>query len=78
MACPGLALGQFICDSGVAHRRETSRNPYWEGRELPYKQVRAWIRSEDVLRKLVEAEARTSDDDGKGQIQAALSELEMD
>jgi hypothetical protein len=74
----GVALGQFICDSGVAHRRETGRNPYWENREAPYKQVRAWIRSEDVLRKLMEAEARTSEDDGKGQIQAALSQLGVD
>jgi hypothetical protein len=74
----GVALGQFICDSGVAHRQETGRNPYWKDREAPYKQVRAWIRSEAVRMKLMEAEARISEAEGKGQVQAALSELGVD
>jgi hypothetical protein len=73
-----VALGQFICDSGVAHRRETGRNAYWEGRESQYKQIRAWVHSEAMRKKLLRAGARTSDADGKGQIQAALSDLGID
>lgn len=71
----GVALGQFISDSGVIHRQETGRNAYWDRREEQWKQVRAWIYSEPVLKKLATAERRTTDDEGKGQIQAALSLL---
>jgi hypothetical protein len=73
-----VALGQFICDSGVIHRHETGRNPFWQGRESQYKQVRDWIRSEAAMNKLARAEGLTSEADGKGQIQAALSLLGID
>ena len=70
-----LALSSLLLTSAVALQENSGKEAFWDKREPQYEQLKQWIRSAAVRRKLKSAEARWGQKYGQ-EFGAARSMLE--
>ena len=56
-----LALSSLLLTSAVVREESTGRNAFWDERDVQYIQLKQWVRSEAVTKKLLAAEKESDD-----------------
>jgi hypothetical protein len=56
-----VALSSFLLTSAIVQTKDTGRNAFWGDRDAQYAQLKQWVRSETVKKKLLAAENECDD-----------------